>query len=483
MSGGSPVQIEVLSTDAFDHPRVFDSPDLPADTDVLDKLRRGTAEIDLAAPAVVLPDFHHKRKLEMPSSIAVATTHTIRPTFTSASVNCGMALIALDCEKPNRAGIEDFYRRVRERFPFPAGNRRELSTRDVAGASSHGADFAAERYGVNVAELERIEEDGRIDLDPWGGAERMRRELPRLTFALAGLRFGTVGPSNHFVELQVVEEILDEVAAEKLGVREGQLTIQYHAGGGVLTGEIGRMFGRRKDYPRHLRAAMAVQKPLYHLASARNVETLRRRLALYFSDGCPPVELDSDEGRRLMLANAAAMNYGFAFRMATYAGLREIATDVFGGGASQLVVDSPHNSVYMEEVAGQPAVVHRHNSCRAYPASLMRPGTTFSETGQAVLLPGTNRTSSYLAVAASGAERSLYSACHGAGTVVSEYAKSGISTVHPERHRTLKFGYTDQAPAEVEHLDDKGVNAALDILVGHGLVRPVARMRPMAVLT
>src|SRR5438445_751609 len=83
--------------------------------------------------------------------------------------------------------------------------------------------------------------------------------------------------------------------------------------------------------------------------------TLRSRLALYFSDGCPPVELDSDEGRRLMLANAAAMNYGFAFRMATYAGLRQIATDVFGGGASQLVVDSPHNSVYMEEVAGQPA--------------------------------------------------------------------------------------------------------------------------------
>jgi hypothetical protein len=67
--------------------------------------------------------------------------------------------------------------------------------------------------------------------------------------------------------------------------------------------------------------------------------------------------------------------------------------------------------------------------------------------------------------------------------VVSQYAQSGISTVHPEGHRTLKFGYTDEAPAEVEHLDDKGVNAALNILVGHGLVRPVARMRPMAVLT
>jgi len=477
------VQIDVLSAEAFDQPRVFDSPELPADSYVLDRLRRGTAEVDLAAPAVVLPDFHHKRKLEMPSSIAVATTHTIRPTFTSASVNCGMALIALDCEKPNRPAIEDFYRRVRERFPFPAGNRRELTTREVVEAAARGAEFAADRYGVGVDELERIEQDGRVDLERWGGAARMRRELPRLTFALAGLRFGTVGPSNHFVELQVVEEVFDDDAAAALGVREGQLTIQYHAGGGVLTGEIGRMFGRRIDYPRHLRAAMAVQKPLYHLASARNLATLRHRLSLYFAEGCPPVRLDTDEGRRLMLANSAAMNYGFAFRTTTYAGLRQMAREAFGGNGGRLVVDSPHNSVYLEEVAGQSAVVHRHNSCRAYSADLMRPGTTFSETGQAVLLPGTNRTSSYLAVAGPHAGRSLHSACHGAGTIVSQFEKSGLSTLHPERHRTLKFGYRDAAPAEVEHLDDLGVNAALDILVGHGLVRPVARLRPMAVLT
>jgi tRNA-splicing ligase RtcB len=477
------VEIDVLSAEAYDGPRVFDSPELPADRAVLERLRRGTAEVDLAAPAVVLPDFHHKRKLEMPSSIAVATTHTIRPTFTSSSVNCGMALIALDCATPDRAAVESFYRRVRERFPFPPGTRRELSTRDVVRAAGGGAEFAADRYGVDAGELERIEEDGRVDLEPWGGAGRMRAELPWLTFALAGLRFGTIGPSNHFVELQVVEEVLDPAAAARLGVREGQLTIQYHAGGGVLTGEIGRMFGRRLDYPRQLRAAMAMQKPLYHLASARSLAALRQRLSLYFSAGCPPVALDSDEGRRLMLANGAAMNYGFAFRLATYAGLRQLARAEFGGGDGRLVVDSPHNSVYLEEVDGGRAVVHRHNSCRAYPAERMRPGTTFAETGQAVLLPGTNRTSSYLAVADTGAHRSLHSACHGAGTVVAQYARSGLSAAHPQGHRTLKFGYSDADPREVEHLDDKGVDSALGILVRHRLVRPVARMRPIAVLT
>jgi len=36
--------------------------------------------------------------------------------------------------------------------------------------------------------------------------------------------------------------------------------------------------------------------------------------------------------------------------------------------------------------------------------------------------------------------------------------------------------------ANAWHFDDRGVNAALDVLVRNGLVKPVARMRPIAVL-
>jgi RNA-splicing ligase RtcB len=264
-------------------------------------------------------------------------------------------------------------------------------------------------------------------------------------------------------------------------VHQGQLTLQYHAGGGVLTGEVGALFGRRKHAPRALRAATAVQKPLFHLASARSMAVLRRRLALYFRDGCPAVDRHSDEGERLMLANAAAMNYGFAFRVATYAALRRIAADVFGA-RTRLVVDSPHNSIYEEPTGAGPAVVHRHNACRAYPAELMPAGTVFARTGQAVLLPGTNRTSSYLAVAGPNAARSLHSACHGAGTVIDDFATRGLSGLDPAGHTTLRFRYSDVAPTEVWHLDDNGVNAALSVLVDNGLVRPVARLRPFAVL-
>src|ERR1051326_1219189 len=181
-------------------PRVFDNAQIPASEDVLADLRATVGGADLAAPPVVLPDFHHKSNMELPSSVAVATVDSIRPTLTSASVNCGMALIALDAARPSEAGLAEFYRRVRERYPYPAKNLRELSAREVRRAAVEGADFAAERWDVESGELDRIEEDGRIDLDRYGGADRLTRELPSLAFQLARLRFGTVGPSNHFVE-------------------------------------------------------------------------------------------------------------------------------------------------------------------------------------------------------------------------------------------------------------------------------------------
>lgn len=463
-------------------PQVFDSLDAPADPDALSTLNNATTNIDLAAPPVVLPDFHHKNDLEMPSSIAVATLGTIRPEFTSASVNCGMALLTADIDVPGEAALRRFFDEVRRRYPYPPSWRRELSTQDVLSCAEQGAAFGVERYGLHPEALERIEEYGRLDLDPYGGVQRLRRELPALSFQVSRLRFGTIGPSNHFVELQVVDEVLDPQAAEVLGVAAGQMTIQYHAGGGQLTGQVGRLFARREKMSKPLGLTMAVGRPLAHLATARSLSQVRQRLALYFTDGCPTIPVEGPEGDRVLLANAAAMNYGFAFRTATYGTLSGLARDTFGARGVRLVVDSPHNSIYEEQIAAQRAIVHRHNACRAYPASMMPPGTAFGTIGQALLLPGTHRTSSYLCVAADGAEKSLYSACHGAGTLIEQFATSGRSGPDPRHRTTLRFRYSQDEPSPVPQLDDRGVDEALAILTRNGLVRPVARLHPVAVL-
>ena len=462
--------------------RVFDSTSAPADERLLRRLGEGTDGAGLAAPAVVLPDFCHKAKSEMPSSIAVATRDAIRPALTDAALNCGMALVTLDVERPSPAAVTAFYRQVIERFPSPPGWRPELSRAEVLRAATEGAAFAADRYGLGDAELDRIEERGALEIEEYGGARRAARELPWLVVQLSRLRFGGIGPSTHFLELQEVEEILDPVVAGQLGLHAGQVTLQFHNGGGVLTGQLGGLYGKRKSASKLLRAEMSVQKPLSHLLTARSLAQAKRRFAAYFTAGCPSVPACGDDGRRALLATRLAMNYGFAYRMATYAALRAMARSAFGA-ATTLVVDSPHNSIYEEDVAGGRAFVHRHNACRAYPAAMMAGHPAFAQTGQPLLLPGTNRTSSYLCVPSAGAGRSLYTACHGTGSIISAFERSGRSRLDPQGRTTARYRYDGTAPAEVPHLDDRGVNEALSILTGHDLVRPVARMRPFAVLT
>jgi tRNA-splicing ligase RtcB (3'-phosphate/5'-hydroxy nucleic acid ligase) len=461
---------------------VLDSPSAPADPVALQTLRDGVANADLAAPAAVLPDFHLKADKEMPSSIAVATRDTIRPTMTCCSLNCGMALVALDVERPDGRRIARFYDRVRERLPYPPTYRPGLSTEDVIRCAVDGAHFAVERFGVDPAALERMEEGGRLDAEAYGGADRIRRELPWSVKQLSRIRFATIGPSNHFVELQQVEEVLDSEAAGLLGVQHGQVTLQLHGGGGALAGELGVLFGRRKRFPRPMRVQMAVQKPLYHYARARSIDELRRRRALYFSGGYPPVERAGAEGERLMLSNVMAMNYGFAFRLSAFAILTALTTEALGAAESRLVVDSPHNTIYEEEVDGGTAVVHRHNAARAFPASRMAAHPVFRRTGQPLLLPGTSRTSSYLCVAGEGARASLYSASHGAGSTIAEFAAKGLSRRDPRGRVTLRFSYSGNGPAVVDQLDDRGVDEALRILTRNGVLRPVARLRPFAVL-
>ena len=170
-------------------------------------------------------------------------------------------------------------------------------------------------------------------------------------------------------------------------------------------------------------------------------------MRLYFTGACPPVELDSDEGQRLMLANAAAMNYGYAFRMVTYAALRQLSAGCFGGSRRSLVVDSPHNSIYEEDVAAERAVVHRHNSCRAYPA---RPDDRRHAPSRRRDKPScspapTERPPTSRSPAA--AVTSLHSACHGAGTVIDQFAQNGTSGTDPRGRSTLRFRYSDTAPS------------------------------------
>jgi len=43
---------------------------------------------------------------------------------------------------------------------------------------------------------------------------------------------GTLGSGNHYLEVQVVDEIFDEQAGQAMGLRKGSVVISVHCGSG-----------------------------------------------------------------------------------------------------------------------------------------------------------------------------------------------------------------------------------------------------------
>jgi RNA-splicing ligase RtcB len=105
----------------------------------------------------------------------------------------------------------------------------------------------------------------------------------------------------------------------------------------------------------------------------------------------------------------------------------------------------------------------------------------FGQTGQPLLVPGTNRTSSYLCIPGEHADRAMYTACHGAGTVVGDFARSGASTLDPHARTTRRFDCRSGDAETVRHLDDHAVDTVVGVLRDHCIAQPVVRLRPFAV--
>jgi len=172
--------------------------------------------------------------------------------------------------------------------PAPAGWRRELSVPAVLAC----AEGSAVRWSDTGCHRRR-----------WNGMRKSpaasTRPLRRRAAATADtsillpgfrLRFGTIGQSNHFVELQVVDEVFDPEAAEVLGVSPGQLRLQVTAAAGSdrSCGTAGRP-GARRCPGRRAHDAVAAAPRTCH---GPVVPQLRQRIALYFADGCHAIPVD-----------------------------------------------------------------------------------------------------------------------------------------------------------------------------------------------
>jgi tRNA-splicing ligase RtcB len=283
---------------------------------------------------------------------------------------------------------------------------------------------------------------------------------------------GSLGAGNHFIEIDLVDQVFDARSAQVMGLEEGSLALQIHCGSRGLGHQV------CSDYVKSLQSAV----------TRYGIQLPDRALV------CAP--MDSPEGEAYLSAMACAANYAFANRQVLSHHAREAFESVLAGAVDNphlsLVYDVAHNigKIETHNIAGNQikVCVHRKGATRAFgPGSPVLPSEYLS-IGQPVLVPGSMGTSSWVLRGTEEAmRRSLGSCCHGAGRVMSRsQAKKriwGEDLLRELESRGIKIragsmaGLAEEAPQAY-----KDVDQVVETVIQVGIAAPVARLKPLVVI-
>jgi tRNA-splicing ligase RtcB len=254
----------------------------------------------------------------------------VSPGGVGFDISCGVRLlVARDLDVD---GLAPRLRAVMDRLDhaIPRGMGRdgvwrlptEAVLRDVLAG---GSAFAVEQGHGVARDLDRCEDRGALP-----GADAAAVSGRALERGLGQL--GSLGSGNHFLEVQVVDRLVDPPAAEALGLRAGGVCVMIHCGSRGLGHQVSTDHVRRMD----------------QVVARFGISVPDRQLA------CAPV--DSPEGSSYLGAMGAAANYGRANRQL----LTEAVRRVFereAGVTLDLVYDVSHNLAKVDQAA-------RHTSGR-----------------------------------------------------------------------------------------------------------------------
>ena len=315
---------------------------------------------------VVFADAHHKNTMEFPSSTAVAVEDGIIPHLTSNSVNCGMALVRTNLMAGDlrEKELDTFYALVRASFP-DGSCEPTITVPEVFEAITRGAQWALQRFELDEEQFAHVAQSNRPAYIPINECEvETLHEMSHDVLGESCYNFGAIGKSNHFIELQMVEDIVDRRVADLFNVNAGQLLIMYHGGGGAYCGMIGNLFvPRKKGSWQGKYYNLTRRKIPFHLFTARSGKQLRKRLSYYFFNrGFPHLPTFEEENRRLLTYDHFAMNYGYAYRIASLAMIQRALKQISGSIELSLLYDLPHNLITREVINGEEVYVHRHNA-------------------------------------------------------------------------------------------------------------------------
>jgi tRNA-splicing ligase RtcB (3'-phosphate/5'-hydroxy nucleic acid ligase) len=427
---------------------------------------------------LALPDLHQKAHMEVPSSIAV-TSAAIVPEFTSVAVNDGMGVVIteLDARHVDESHLVDFFTRMNgNASPNPlAVNRYSLSSADLARCVIDGAAAAVNRYELPAEVADAFEGGGRIPVPagrgPWQDAVPGALLGSRAARSEMGLNFG----GNHFLEVQVVDDVLDATTAAEWGLVPGRVVIMYHLGPGPFAGTLLHHYSRREKLAPIRAPFLFLSKLGFHYLRRHGARHLRRTWDLHFRrNGWTAYEPASDEGLLLRQALALATNFGFAYRVATVAAIRDALADTFSPRIqTRLLCDVAHNGIFEEPWEGRTAWVARHNACR-----LTRGGPT--------IVAGSHDVPSFIGFGAVDGPPELHSYDHGAGHLIETWRNGGATEVGGPTSMRVRMTRGPRGRIVAREacplLAAEPIEALMECLERHRVMHPVVRLRPVGTL-
>jgi tRNA-splicing ligase RtcB len=420
---------------------------------------------------VVLPDGHEGYGFPVGGVAATdAQEGVISPGGVGYDINCGVRLIRTGLsERDLRPKLKELVNELFKAVPSGVGSsgKIKLTKAELDDLLIEGIDWAIRKgYGWEQ-DAEMCEERGRM----LGAKTESISETARKRGAP---QLGSLGSGNHFLEIQKVDKIFNERAAETMGITgEGQTTILIHCGSRGLGHQV------CSDYLRI--SEIALKK--------YGTKLVDRELA------CVPNQ--SIEGENYRSAMFSALNFAWCNREMITHWTRMTFERVFNMSEQQinmgLVYDVAHNIAKLERyrIDGEGTrdlIIHRKGATRAFPAGMVDVPLKYRNIGQPVIIPGSMGTSSWILL---GNKRSLDlsfgSTAHGAGRTISRSAAKRNNTVEQVRvgletkgiyvKALTKEGIVEEAPSAY-----KDVDKVVEVSDSLGIATKVARLVPLGVI-
>ncbi len=419
--------------------------------------------------SLAMPDMHQGYGFPVGGVAAMRVSDgVVSPGGVGVDINCGVRLLRTALtEKDVRPKLSKLADALYKLVPAGTGvgSGAAMSEKDFEQVLVQGAAWPVSQGMGHPLDLEVTEERGRLrGADPAQVSARARGRGRQ--------QLGTLGSGNHFLEIQIVADILLPDVATAFGLTEpGQVVVMIH------TGSRGLGYQVCDD---HVRIAEAAAKRY-------GIDIPDRQLA------CTPIQ--SPEGQNYLAAMAAAANFAFANRQVIAANARLAFGDVLGRSSvreMRQVYDVCHNIAKLEtyDIDGVTVelCVHRKGATRAFPAHHPGIPEKYREVGQPVIIPGDMGRESYVAVGTEAALTETFgSSCHGAGRLMSRGAArrslEGVDMVkRMAKDGVIVRAQSKQTLAEEAPSAYKNVSEVVSIVEGAGIARAVARLRPICVI-